>query len=377
MIRVIVGDIFESDAQTLVNTVNCVGVMGAGIALEFKKRFPDYYDDYRERCEKGEVKLGTPYLHKRLNPPWILSFPTKDHWRSMTKLNDIVSGLEYLIAHYRRWGIESIAVPPLGSGHGQLEWRVVGRTLYRYLRKMEIPVELYAPYGIPDTEIRPEFLEAHAASGGAPTAVPDAKWIQPGLIGVVEILRRIDEEPYANPVGRTMFQKIAYLATEEGLPTGLEFGKGSYGPYSGDLKLAMARLLNNGLIEERRVGRMHRVAEGPTFHDARRAYQKELESWTSIMNRVVDLVMRTSMDTDMAELVATVIFVARRLGELQRTPLREADVVGAAMQWKQRRRPPLDQERVAYLVRVLAGLGWIDVAPSPELAMPALIADFA
>src|SRR5438445_1840827 len=119
-IKVLVGDMFESEAQTLVNTVNCVGVMGAGIALEFKKRFPDYYQDYRARCELGKVKLGHPYLYRRLEPPWILSFPTKDHWRSMTNLKDIEAGLRWLLSHYRGWRIESLAFPPLGTGHGQL-----------------------------------------------------------------------------------------------------------------------------------------------------------------------------------------------------------------------------------------------------------------
>src|SRR5439155_25998156 len=90
MIRVRVGNILESRAQTLVNTVNCVGVMGAGIALEFKKQFPEYYRDYKQRCDAGKVKLGRPYLYKRLGLPWILSFLTKDHWRSMTRLSDLV-----------------------------------------------------------------------------------------------------------------------------------------------------------------------------------------------------------------------------------------------------------------------------------------------
>ena len=75
------GDLFESGAQTLVNTVNCVGVMGKGIALEFKKRFPDMFEDYVARCKQSEVSLGQPYLYKSLALPWILNFPTKDHWR--------------------------------------------------------------------------------------------------------------------------------------------------------------------------------------------------------------------------------------------------------------------------------------------------------
>ena len=149
MVQVIIGDMFQSKAQTLVNTVNCVGVMGKGVALEFKKRFPDMYEDYVRRCKARAVKLGQPYLYRRLVLPWILNFPTKDHWRSISRLEDIVRGLRYLEQYYKEWGITSLAVPPLGCGQGQLEWRVVGPTLYRHLKRLEIPVELYAPYGMP------------------------------------------------------------------------------------------------------------------------------------------------------------------------------------------------------------------------------------
>ncbi|MDO9349856.1 MAG: macro domain-containing protein, partial [Deltaproteobacteria bacterium] len=158
MVKVLLGDLFESKAQTWVNTINCVGVMGKGVALEFKNRFPDMYEDYVTRCKRGEVKLGRPYLFKRLVPPWILNFPTKDHWRSVANLKSIIEGLKYLLSHYEEWGIQSLAVPPLGCGQGQLEWRIVGPTLYRLLSKMDIPVELYAPYGTPHEELQPEFL---------------------------------------------------------------------------------------------------------------------------------------------------------------------------------------------------------------------------
>jgi len=100
MIRVLLGDLFESKAQTWVNTVNCIGVMGKGVALGFKQRFPDMFADYERRCQRGEVRLGRPYLFKQLVEPWILNFPTKQHWRQVTNLEDIIAGLEYLNAHY-------------------------------------------------------------------------------------------------------------------------------------------------------------------------------------------------------------------------------------------------------------------------------------
>lgn len=160
MIRVLVGDMFCSKAQTLTNAVNIVGVMGKGIALEFKKRFPDMFEDYKKRCYAGEVKLGEPYLYKSENGPWILNFPTKDHWRSISKLSNIEKGLQYLERHYWNWGIRSIAVPPLGCGNGKLDWRIVGPILYRYFQLFSIDVELYVPSGTPEDELTTEFLSA-------------------------------------------------------------------------------------------------------------------------------------------------------------------------------------------------------------------------
>lgn len=147
MIKVLIGNLFESKAQTIVNAVNCVGVMGKGIALEFKKRFPTMYADYAARCKRKEVALGQPYLYRGKKPPYILNFPTKDHWHSASKLDDIEMGLQFLIDHYTEWGITSIAVPALGCGEGGLNWQLVGPMLYRYLTKMDVPVEIYAPFG--------------------------------------------------------------------------------------------------------------------------------------------------------------------------------------------------------------------------------------
>src|SRR3954463_888706 len=133
MVKVLIGDIFESGAQTLINTVNTVGVMGKGIALGFKQRFPEMYAEYKALCERGEVRLGRPYVHRPVVGQWIVNFPTKEHWRAQSRLADIVEGLRYLAAHVEEWGVESLAVPPLGCGEGGLEWRVVGSTLLEHL----------------------------------------------------------------------------------------------------------------------------------------------------------------------------------------------------------------------------------------------------
>lgn len=372
MVKVLIGDLFESKAQTIVNTVNCVGVMGKGVALEFKKRFPEMFDDYEKRCKGHEVKLGRPYLFKRLLPPWILNFPTKDHWRSVASLQAIVEGLKYLLQHYKEWEITSVAVPPLGCGQGQLEWRVVGPTLYRHLSKMEIPVELYAPYGTSHEELQPDFLQTGKPSSGNGRPAPEPHWIKPGWVALVEILQRLEEQPYHPPVGRTTFQKIAYVATEEGLPTELQYQKSSYGPFSHEVKGLTARLINNGLIHEKKLGRMLAVNVGPTFKDARKAYEADLRQLEPIIEKTADLFMR--LNTKQAEVVATVLFAAKSLQRTKSDQPSERDVLRAVMDWKQRRSPPLDEPEVALTVRNLAALKWLHVKPSPNLPLPEEIA---
>jgi uncharacterized protein YwgA/O-acetyl-ADP-ribose deacetylase (regulator of RNase III) len=368
MIKVLIGNLFESKAQTWINTVNCVGVMGKGVALEFKNRFLDMYEDYVSRCMRGEVKLGRPYLFKRLVPPWILNFPTKDHWRSVANLKNIIEGLEYLLKHYKEWGIQSLAVPPLGCGQGQLEWRIVGPTLYRLLCKMDIPIELYAPYGTPHEELRPEFLGERELSVEMDKKSCGPEWIKPAWVALVEILKRIEEQPYHWPVGRTRFQKIAYFASEQGLPLGIDYQKGSYGPFSPALKALVTRLINNGLIREQRMGKMFGIKVGQTYQDAHKAYATYLKEWEPIIEKTADLFMR--MDTNQAEIAATVLYAARSICDSRPRPLTEKDVLACVMQWKQRRKPALDQGEVGLTIRNLAALNWLNVKASNDLPLP-------
>lgn len=365
MITVVKGDLFKSHAQTLVNTVNCVGIMGKGVALGFKKRFPEMFSDYVRRCEAGEVRLGQPYLYRPLVPPWILNFPTKDHWRSVARLSDIVNGLDHLEANYKEWEIESLAVPPLGCGEGQLDWRVVGPTLYRRLAEMDMDVELYAPHDAPEAELSREFLSGseQLPAGDAPVRIPAS------AVAIATILRLVEREPYHWPVGRTTFQKLAYFATQAGIPTGLDYERGSYGPFAKDLKRLETRLVNNGLIVEVRQGRMFEVRTGPTFRDAVERYKSDLELWRPQIERVADLLLRA--DTSRAEVLASAHLAANDLRARSRhkdlpRPA-EADVVAEVLRWKLRRRPPLAEEEVASAVRALALLGWIDVAPTDDL----------
>ncbi len=136
------GDIFTSNAQVIVNTVNCEGVMGKGLALAFKQRYPAMFAVYQQECKTGKLRIGRPTLY-RDSTPWILNFPTKDHWRFPSRLEYLEKGLEYLAANYKKAGITSIAFPKLGAQNGKLAWDEVGPLMAKYLSQIDIDVYIY------------------------------------------------------------------------------------------------------------------------------------------------------------------------------------------------------------------------------------------
>jgi len=138
------GDFFKSKCQTIVNPVNCVGVMGAGLALEFKKRYPEMYQDYRSKCAQGKIKLGLPYLFKQDDSLQILNFATKNHYRQKSDLKGIHSGLVFIRENYKEFEITSLAIPQLGCGLGGLNWeREVYPLFKKELESLDIPVHIY------------------------------------------------------------------------------------------------------------------------------------------------------------------------------------------------------------------------------------------
>ncbi len=149
MITHATGNLLRADAEALVNTVNTVGVMGKGIALQFKKAFPEMFEAYRRAAKAGEIRLGHVHVWptgQMTGPRYIINFPTKGHWKARSKLDDIVTGLDDLVEVVRRLEIGSIAVPPLGCGNGGLEWRdVEPRILEAFARVPDVDVQLFAP----------------------------------------------------------------------------------------------------------------------------------------------------------------------------------------------------------------------------------------
>lgn len=224
------GNLLEADVEALVNTVNTVGVMGKGIALQFKQAYPENFRAYEAACKRGEVQPGSMLVvqtHRLTNPRYIINFPTKRHWRSKARIEDIEAGLPALIAAVRERGISSIAVPPLGCGNGGLAWdEVRPRIEMAFAELPEVRVLLYGPDGAPEPEAmrvatkRPSMTPARAA-----------------LLGLIE--------QYALPGYRvTMLeiQKLVYFLQVAGEPLKLEFAKQQYGPYAETLHHVLQRI---------------------------------------------------------------------------------------------------------------------------------------
>ncbi len=153
------GDIFEVKTQVIVNTVNCKGVMGKGLALAFKQRYPDMFPVYQQECKTGKLRIGRPTLYQK-SSPWILNFPTKDSWKANSKLEYLEQGLAYFVAHYQEAGITSIAFPKLGAQNGKLAWSEIGPLMVQYLGDLDIDVYIYIADG--DIEYSPPDSQAEA-----------------------------------------------------------------------------------------------------------------------------------------------------------------------------------------------------------------------
>lgn len=225
MIRYTSGDILRSEADALVNTVNCVGVMGRGIALQFKKAFPKNYKEYKAACDRGEVVPGEMFITERkalTAPRFIVNFPTKRHWRGKSRIEDIESGLAALREDIQERGIRSIAIPPLGSGLGGLSWPDVRRRIEDALSELEVDVIVFEPGEAPNAEVMARSTEPPKMTTGRATLVTLMHRYLGGLL-----------DPFVTLIE---LHKLMYFMQEAGEPLRLKYKKHRYGPYSENLR---------------------------------------------------------------------------------------------------------------------------------------------
>ena len=369
MFKALIGDLFASRAQTLVNTVNCVGIMGKGVAQEFKKRYPEMFEDYAARCNRKQVRLGEPYPYSDNSGILIVNFPTKDHWRSPSRLADIERGLDHFARHYQKWGVQSVAFPPLGCGNGGLSWEEVGPLMYGKLRNLGIEVEVYAPFGTSRSQLEKEFLSGPSQleldGRGRKHEKMNQEWVV-----LMEVLRELEGQPYANPVGRTIFQKICYVVTEMKVVTGFKFGKGSYGPFTKEVNLALHEFANRNWIIEKQLGKMVALSVGPQYLQDRTKFEDVLKRHERKIAKTVDLFSRIK-NTEQAEEVLTVLYASRELKQSHPAEeVAEQQLFDHILEWKKSWRTDGKQLAVASAIRNLVMLGWMRLKFSETLPAP-------
>lgn len=223
MIEYVKGNILQSNAEALVNTVNCVGVMGRGIALQFKNTYPDNFKVYKNACDRNDVVPGRMFIHQTgmlTNPKYIINFPTKRHWKGKSRIEDIESGLEALIDDIKELNITSIAIPPLGSGLGGLPWVQVRKLVQQKMNTLEgVQVIVYEPG---DFQVQTKALNAPRMTASRAITI---KLIDRYLQGLMD--------PF---VSLLEVQKLMYFMQVLGEPLRLKYEKGQYGPYAPSLR---------------------------------------------------------------------------------------------------------------------------------------------
>ena len=226
MIEYKTGNLLVEDAEAIINTVNCVGVMGRGIALQFKKSYPDNFKAYAKACRQKEVVPGKMFVFEMLgttNPRYIINFPTKRHWRGKSRMEDIESGLDDLYQVIKDKNIQSIAVPPLGSGLGGLDWANVRDRIEDKLKQLsDTRIIVFEPKGAPDAD-KMEYTPK----------IPNMTVGRAALIELIDRYLRGLLDPF---ISLLEVHKLMYFMQEAGEPLRLKYSKAPYGPYAENLR---------------------------------------------------------------------------------------------------------------------------------------------
>ncbi len=344
-IQLIHGDLLkQDDVDAIVNTVNCVGVMGKGIALQFKNKWPENFNRYRAACSAGQVRPGKMFVFDAgayAQPHYIINFPTKDHWRGNSRICFIEDGLCDLVAQVQRLGIKSIAVPPLGCGNGGLNWDDVR------------PLIVAAFSGLVDVDVR--LFEP----GTAPKArAMEVRTTRPRMTaGRAAILKAIDTYRDLNyGLSKIEVQKLGYFLQVAGQDLRLRFEKHTYGPYSDELRHALNRMeghfivgLGDGVVDSEIEPTVDALAEADSFIES--AGDAAL---IARLARLCVLIDGFQSPYGM-ELLATVHWVAQNEAAVD-----SADGALAAVgAWSSRKRKLMQPSHVKAAWERLAGEGWL------------------
>jgi O-acetyl-ADP-ribose deacetylase (regulator of RNase III) len=338
------GNLLNAEAEALVNTVNCVGVMGKGIALQFKQAYPEMNKAYEKSCERGEMVPGRVQVWptgQLGGPKYIINFPTKREWFRKSSYADIQSGLGSLVAEVRRLGIASIAVPPLGCGNGGLSWAKVRPMIVEAFAALpKVRVLLFAPAGAPATAERvikterPKLTRARALFISA----IDRYSVLAYQITLLEI------------------QKLAYFLQEAGEKLNLQHKKAPYGPYADNLNKVLETLEGHyihGFDGDRSPEKEIALSEGATAEAA--AFLKDEADAQFRLDRVGRLIEGFETPYGM-ELLSSVHFVAVRDDE---RAIDADDAVAKVHAWNDRKKVTMKPEHIRLAWTHLQSEGWI------------------
>lgn len=363
------GNLLEATADALVNTVNTVGVMGKGIALQFKQAYPANFRAYEAACRRGEVRLGSMFTFETglLDAPrYIINFPTKGHWRAQSKLSDIKAGLADLRREIRDRDIRSIAIPPLGCGNGGLDWRDVRPLIIEALSDLPgVHVMVFPPEGAPPAEAmkvgtqRPKLTTSRAAL----------------LATVGRYVRRSHLEDATATDGASLLeiQKLMYLLQEAGQALDLNYTKARYGPYAENLNHALQPLEGHYLRGYGdRTQEILKLSPIVLMPDA----VAEAERWlgdhhdaatTDRINAVMELVEGFASAYGL-ELLATVHWAATH--EQAERDLDLAQLTELIRNWNERKERLFTEAHIRRAADHLSRLQWLPEQPTSHNAPP-------
>lgn len=347
MIEYKIGDILTENVEALVNTVNCVGIMGRGVALQFKKAFPENFEAYAEACKRKEMQPGHPFVFEtgQMYPRYIINFPTKRHWRGKSRMEDIEAGLTALAEQIRARHIRSIALPPLGSGLGGLDWSQIRSHIEATLREFpDLKAVVFEPGGGP-TDGRVNRS----------TDVPKMTTSRAVLVGLMHHYLRGLLDPF---VTLLEVHKLMYFQQEAGEPLQLTYHKAPYGPYAENLRHVLHKVEGHFISGYAdggdNPGKQLELVPGAT-EDATAALERHHQTRRRF-DKVADLVEGFESSFGL-ELLSTVHWVSTRekahsLG----------DVVTHTYLWNERKRQFSPRQIKLALDRLLVK-GWINNPP--------------
>lgn len=344
MIELTQGDILIADAEALVNTVNCVGIMGRGVALQFRKKYPANFKVYESACNRKELQPGTMLtfaLNTLTNPRYIINFPTKIHWKGKSRLEYIEQGLEALTAEVRQLGIHSIALPPLGCGLGGLDWLDVKvRIEESFAALSDVRVLLYEPSGAPAPEVM--VKEAKTPSMTMGRAV------------LLQLIQQYLAAMMAPTISLLEIHKLMYFMQEAGEKLRLNYEKAPYGPYSKTLRHALNAIEGHYLIGYGDGADDPTTPLEPSWEAMNLAAQtvQEVTETSAHLTRVADLICGFETPFGM-ELLATVHWVARQEGAAN-----AEEAIARVHAWSTRKRM-FDEKRIRLAWKILVQKGWI------------------